>query len=285
LVTIFAAFAANRLTLPLNQCGFLPLFSDFASNSPQEQPVRHRKEQIVILLKVNIFRTLSLVGITLSAFYGVSAQSTVFNIPSTDIQTAHRFYLEADFLAHISSFETGGYQLYGPRVVYGLSKRAEVGVNAFFVNTSPAEPVEIQPNFKLQLYQNEKKGLAASTGVVLFVPLTHRSSGTTRAMVYGVASKSVKGSHGPRFTGGAYSLVGSFEKGTSKYGMLLGFEQPVTRKLSFLADWASGNNDYGYAVAGLGITLSPKSILYVGYNIGNQGRGNNSLGVFYGFSF
>jgi hypothetical protein len=232
-----------------------------------------------------VFKIVSLIGLALSTVYGVSAQSTVFNIPSTDIQTAHRFYVEADFMAHISSFETGGYQLYGPRVVYGLTKRAEVGINAFFVNTSPAEPVEIQPNFKLQLYQNEEKGLAASTGAVVYVPVTHRSSSTTRAMVYLVASKNVKGSHGPRFTGGAYSLIGSFEKDTSKHGLLLGYEQPITSKLSFVADWSSGNNDYGYAVAGLGITLSPKSILYIGYNIGNRGRGNNSLGIFYGFSF
>jgi hypothetical protein len=239
----------------------------------------------VISLKVNIFRTVSPIVFMLSTFYGVKAQSTVFNIPSTDIQLAHRFYIEADFMAHVSSFETGGYQLYGPRLVYGLSKRAEVGVNAFFVNTSPAEPIEIQPNFKLQLYQNEEKGFAAATGALVYVPVAHRSSGATRAMVYGVVSKNIKGLRGSRLTVGSYSLIGSFEKGTSKQGVLLGYEQPITKKLSFVADWSSGNNDYGYVVAGAGITLSPKSFLYVGYNIGNQGRGNNSLGIFYGFSF
>ena len=104
-------------------------------------------------------------------------------------------------------------------------------------------------------------------------------------MVYGVVSKNIKGLRGSRLTVGSYSLIGSFEKGTSKQGVLLGYEQPITKKLSFVADWSSGNNDYGYVVAGAGITLSPKSFLYVGYNIGNQGRGNNSLGIFYGFSF
>ena len=69
------------------------------------------------------------------------------------------------------------------------------------------------------------------------------------------------------------------------HGLVLGYEQPITRKLSFVSDWSSGNNDYGYVVAGAGITLSPKSVLYVGYNVGNQGRGNNSLGIFYGYSF
>lgn len=233
-------------------------------------------------LKARFLRIAAFVGFLGSSFYGVSAQSTVFNIPSTDVQPAHSLYAEADFLAHFSSFESGGYQLYGPRLVYGLSKRAEVGINAFLTNTSPAEPVEIQPNFKLQLYQNEQKGFALATGSIVFVPVTQRSSSSTRAMIYAVASKSVKGS---RLTFGSYKLVGSFEKGTSKNGLLLGFEQPINRKLSLVADWSSGNNDYGYVVAGAGITLSPKSSLYVGYNFGNHGRGNNALGVFYGYNF
>ncbi len=236
-------------------------------------------------LKSTFLKTVSVVGFALASSYGVSAQSTVFNIPSTDVQAARHIYVEADFTAHFSSFESGGYQSYGPRIIYGLNKRMEVGINAFYTNTSPAEPVEIQPNFKLQLYENEDKGLAVATGTMVFIPVTQRSSSTTRAMVYAVASKNIKGDFGPRFTVGSYALVGSFEPGTNKKGLLLGYEQPISKKLSFIADWSSGNNDYGYVVAGMGIALSHRSALYVGYNIGNQGRGNNALGVYYGFSF
>lgn len=236
-------------------------------------------------LKVTFLRLVSVAVFALSSFYCTSAQSTVFNIPSTDVQTARRFYVEADFMAHVSSHETGGYQLYGPRVVYGLSRRAEIGVNAFLVNTTPAEPIEIQPNFKFRFYENEEKGVAAAAGVLVSVPISRRSLSNTSAMVYGVASKNIKGSHGPRITAGGYRLIGSFEPGTSKQGLLVGYEQPITRKLTFVTDWSSGNNDYGYVAAGVGLALSRKSLLYVGYNIGNQGRGNNSFGIFYGYSF
>jgi hypothetical protein len=235
--------------------------------------------------KIAFLKAVALIGLALSSSHAVSAQSTVFNVPSTDVQTKRRLYVEADFMAHVSSFDTGGYQLFGTRLIYGLSNRAEVGVNAFFVNTAPAEPIEIQPNFKLRLYHNEKKGLALATGAVAYIPITHRSSSSTRAMVYAVASKNIKGSFGPRFSLGAYGLLGSYEKGTNRHGVIAGYEQPITPKLSFVADWSSGNNDLGYFVAGAGLTLSPKSILYVGYNIGNQGRGNNSIGIFYGRSF
>jgi hypothetical protein len=235
--------------------------------------------------KVIALTTVSLIAFVLSSFHTVSAQSTVFNIPSTDVQTSRRLYVEADFLTHASSFERGGFQLYGTRLVFGLSKRAEAGVNVYFINTAPAEPIEIQPNFKFRLYQNEEKGLAIATGAAVFLPISHRSLSSSRAMVYAVGSKKVNAPLGPRFSLGAYNLIGTFEKGTSKRGVLLGYEQPITRKLTVVADWSSGNNDYGYVVAGAGITLSPKSVLYVGYNVGNQGRGNNSLGIFYGYSF
>jgi hypothetical protein len=236
----------------------------------------------LVNLKQNLLKLISLIGLLLVSCFGVAAQSTVFNIPSTDVQAARRFYVEADFTAHLSSFETGGYQSYGPRIIYGLSKRAEIGINAFYTDTSPTEPVEIQPNFKLKFYENEEKGFAAAAGTVVFIPVTQRSSSSTRAIVYAVASKNVKGS---RITVGSYALIGRFEEGASKKGLLLGYEQPITRRFSFIADWSSGNNDYGYVVAGMGITLSRRSAIYVGYNVGNQGRGNNSLGVYYGFNF
>jgi len=215
----------------------------------------------------------------------VCAQSTGLNIPSTDVLSEREGYLEADFLAHLSSYESGGYQVYGPRVVYGLGKRTEIGLNAFYTHTNPAEPVELQPNFKWKFFEHQETDVAAATGVLFFIPVTQRSSSTSRAQIYAVVSKSFKGDLGPRFTVGGYGLIGSVEEGTTKHGVLLGYEQPISKKLTLLADWSSGNNDFGYLGGGFGITLPRNSVLYVGYNVGNQGRGNNSIGVFYGLSF
>lgn len=236
-------------------------------------------------LKINLLRFAASIGFIIASFYGASAQSTVFNIPSTDVQAAKRLYVEADFTGHLSSFETGGYQSYGPRIIYGLNKRMEVGFNAFYTRTSPAEPVEVQPNFKVKLYDNESRGISVAAGTIAFTPVSERRSNTTRAMVYTVVSKNIKGDYGPRFTAGSYALLGSFEAGTTKKGALFGYEQPISKRLSFVADWSTGNNDYGYVVAGAGITLARRSVLYVGYNFGNDRRANNSLGIYYGFTF
>ena len=220
-----------------------------------------------------------------SGFSGVAAQSTIFNVPSTDVQAPGKVYLEGDFITHYASYRDGGYQTYGPRVVVGLPGKTEVGVNVFYTRALPTEPIDLQPNFKWKFYANERRGLALVAGILISTPITRRSSASTTAEVYLLGSKTFTAFHRPRVTFGGYRLVGSFEEGTDKSGIILGYEQPITSKVSFVTDWSSGNNDYGYVVAGTGITLSPKSSLYAGYNFGNHGRGNNSLGVFYGYSF
>lgn len=236
-------------------------------------------------LQLNLIKLAFVSACLLASFRSVAAQSTIFNVPSTDVQSPGKVYLEGDFIMHYASYRDGGFQTYGPRVVVGLPGKTEVGVNLYYTRARPGEPIDIQPNFKWQFYENERLGLAFAGGVVVSTPITRRSQGNTYAQVYAVGSKSFPGSYGPRVTFGGYRLVGSFEEGTDKTGVILGLEQPITRKISFVTDWSSGNNDYGYVIAGTGITLSPKSTFYAGYNFGNHGRGNNSLGAFYSYEF
>lgn len=235
--------------------------------------------------KLNLIKLAVAGACLLASLSSVAAQSTIFNVPSTDVQSPGKVYLEADFIMHYASYRDGGFQTYGPRVVVGLPGNTEVGVNVWYTRARPGQPIDIQPNFKWRFYENEKLGLAFAAGVVVSTPITRRSQGSTYGQVYAVGSKTFPGTYGPRVTFGGYRLVGSFDDGTDKSGVILGLEQPVTRKVSFVTDWYSGNNDYGYVIAGAGITLSPKSTFYAGYNFGNHGRGNNSLGAFYSYEF
>lgn len=221
----------------------------------------------------------------LVSFSNAAAQSTLFNVPTTDVQAPGKVYLEADFIMHYGSIRNGGYQTYGPRVVVGLTKQTEVGVNVFYTRSSDPEPVEIEPNFKWQFYTNEERGLAAAAGFLITIPLTHRRQANTTGIFYVVGSKNFAAKYGPRFTFGGYSLAGRLEQGTTRSGVIAAYEQPVIGKLSFVTDWFSGNNDYGYVTPGIGINFSPKKSLYTGYSIGNEGRGNNFLGVYYGHTF
>jgi hypothetical protein len=227
--------------------------------------------------------TLLLVTIT----QRVPAQSTLFNIPSTDVVAKKKVYLEFDFISHLEDHKDGGFQSYVPRAVFGLGKRTEVGLNAAFIDTlAPDQAVELQPNIKHQFYQNEGNGVTVAGGGILYLPITNRTGTDTFGMVYTVVSKQVKTTHGPRVTGGAYGLVGRVSGSGTNGGAIVGYEQPlVTGKISFVADWLSGRNRFGYLTPGLSITVSKTSSLYAGYSVGNQGRKNNALFVYYGITF
>ena len=87
------------------------------------------------------------------------------------------------------------------------------------------------------------------------------------------------------FQGAFVGLLGATPDSSDSRGFLLGVEQPVHKRVSLIADWNTGKNRFGYAAAGVGITLTEQSYLYSAYYFGNEGRANNSLGIYYGFSF
>ena len=234
---------------------------------------------------IQLTTSLTILVLFLVVCASATAQSTVFNIPSTDVPAPGKVLLEADFITHFASYKDGGYQTYGPRVVVGTPGHTEIGVNVFYTKSAETEPVLVQPNLKWQFFNNGKLGVAVATGFILTIPATNRSAGTKTALLYIVGSKSFPGTCGPRITVGGYTIAGRMASGTDRTGLLAGYEQPITKRFSVLADWFSGKNDVGYVTAATGFTLSDKDSIYAGYSFGNQGRGNNSLGIYYTRSF
>ena len=213
------------------------------------------------------------------------AQTSVFTVPTGEVLPEGESYLEFDFDTRPVAYRGGGFQTYGVFFVHGARKGMEVGVNAYFTKDGEeSEPVELQSNVKWRLYENEEAGVAAAAGGVLYAP-TGRNGGDTLGLVYSSVTKRVARLRGARFTGGGYALVGQNRGAGSNAGALLGYEQPLHRRLSFIADWNTGRNRFGYAAAGFGLTLSKRSALYSAYYFGTEGRGNNWLGVYYGLSF
>jgi len=214
-----------------------------------------------------------------------SGQSTILNVPSTETMSRNELYVEADLIAHASSFKKGGFVWYGPSVIYGMGRNVEIGVNAYVMKEAGPASFEIQPNVKWKVFDDESKGVSAAAGVLMFLPLKHWNETGAAAMFYAVVGKKVNKKFGPRFTTGAYGLAGRREWTKSRAGPMLGYEQPLGRRLTFMADWYCGRNQMGYGAAGFGLTMTKNSTLYATYNIGNEGRGNNWLGIYYGFVF
>jgi hypothetical protein len=234
----------------------------------------------------SILGSLSLLVFMVAGAGCAQAQSTLFNIPSTDVVAPKKVYVEFDFISHLESHANGGFQAYVPRTVIGVVKGLEVGANFAFTDAlAPNQPVEFQPNVKYQFYQNETTGVQAAVGGILYTPITNRTGVDTFGLLYSTVSKKFKGDHGPRLTGGGYGLVGRANGNGSEGGAIAGYEQPLHPKVSFVADWFSGKNRFGYVTPGFSFTVSSSSALYVGYSIGNEGRKNNALFIYYGITF
>ncbi|HEX8685988.1 MAG TPA: hypothetical protein VF736_18010 [Pyrinomonadaceae bacterium] len=214
-----------------------------------------------------------------------SAQTSLWTVPTAEVLEEGESYLEFDFDAKPAAYREGGFQSYGVFFVHGARRRMEVGVNAYFTKDGAgSEPLELQSNVKYRFYENEDAGVQAAAGGILYAP-TGRGGGDTLGSAYAVVSKTVPRLRGAQFTGGGYALVGQERGAGGRAGALFGYYQPLRRRLSFIADWNTGRNRFGYAAAGFGLALSKRGTLYSAYYFGNQGRGNNSLGVYYGLNF
>ena len=231
--------------------------------------------------------TLLLLGLCcLSGHQIASAQSTLINVPSTDVVAAKKVYLEFDFLTNYAWQREGSFQNYIPRTVIGVGRNVEVGANVSYTHVSGEDlPIEVQPNIKWQVYSNEANGTAIAVGCILYAPVTHRAGAGTLGQCYSVASKQLPGRFGPRFTGGAYALLHANEDERTKAGAIVGYEQPLSKKISLILDWFSGDNRFGYVSPGLSFVTSKKSALTTGYTIANHGRGKNALFAYYGIQF
>jgi len=213
------------------------------------------------------------------------AQTTILNTPSTDVVASKKVYVEMDFLTNYAWQRESSFQNYIPRVVVGIPGKLEAGVNVSFTHISGQNlPVEVQPNVKWQFYNNEKAGVAAATGCILYTPMNHRAGTDTLGQCYVVGSKQFSGNRGPRFHSGAYSLVGAPSERT-KQGAIIAYEQPLFNRFSFLVDWFSGDNRFGYVSPGISIATSKSTALTTGYAIANHGSGKNAFFVYYGKQF
>jgi hypothetical protein len=230
------------------------------------------------------------------------AQSTIFNIPSTDTAEKSKYYVEFDFLPQAPGPDAGAIiTIYNPRLVVGLPHDAEVGVNFPIYHNGDASPSSlgyIQPNFKWKFYKNDAMGLAASAGAVLNTPLNSREGQATWGYIYGNISKKIKAAKDARVTAGPYGVVANADPlsgpvsffGT-RGGILLGYEQPLGGPVSFVADWFSGKNSLGYFTPGISVTLPHSGLLNIGYSFGNDSWENSNatknryVFVYYGVTF
>jgi hypothetical protein len=224
------------------------------------------------------------------------AQSTIFNIPTTDTVAPKKGYFEFDYLLQAPTTEGAGRtQVFAPRIVGGIAPNLEAGINVFNYydgGDSSSTFSYFQPNIKYKFAADDARGLAAAAGLIWYTPINHREGADSYGLIYGNFSKKVMTSdYGPRITFGPYGTVGAIDSyyGT-KAGAIVGYEQPIHSKASIVADWFSGVSGFGYFTPGISIVLPRNGLLNIGYSIGNDsysdpGNNNRFLFVYYGVTF
>lgn len=193
---------------------------------------------------------------------GSFAQETVFNVPSGDILDKGKVYTELDLTyRHDDVLQT-----YTPRVVVGLGKRFEAGVNINGIVTPGLSQTTITPTLKWRFYDGGDNGWAFLVGDNLFIPVQNKTfdAGT---WTYAEFVKSFTTKTRATF-GGYYASAYVFDV-AQRGGGQFAIEQGIGSKFTLAADWLTGKHGAGYLAPGFYLKLTPKLTWYVSYELGN----------------
>ena len=218
----------------------------------------------------------------------VNGQQTIFNVPSSDVLDKGKVYAELD-VSFKPNNDPGNvvprFSSLVPRVVVGTGGRVEVGLNITGNLNSGPDSTTLVPAIKYKAYDGGDNGWAIVLGDHVFIPV-HNKSYNFGNYVYVQASKTF--STKTRVTFGGYHFSDNVvAAGAQRAGGQFGFEQPITSKFGFAADWFTGKHSAGYFTPGVVFKVGPKVTGYAGYSIGNQNasRGNHFFLLEVGYNF
>ncbi|HYX29240.1 MAG TPA: hypothetical protein VE863_11790 [Pyrinomonadaceae bacterium] len=214
------------------------------------------------------------------------AQQTVFNVPTTDVLDKGKVYFELDISAkpndttalnHFSSFVT--------RLVVGTGHNIEVGLNVIG-NVQPGpDATTLVPAFKLRVYNGKDNGWAVVVGDHVFIPV-HNRAYNVADHAYVITQKTFSTKTRVGFGGGVFTKNVVAANASRGVGMFT-FEQPITKKLNWNADWFTGKHASGYFTTGAAYKLTNKLTGVAAYSIGNANasKGNHFLYFELGYNF
>ena len=221
----------------------------------------------------------------LTGFSNTLGQQTVFNVPSADVLDGGKVYAELDVSFKPSDSEVATkFSSFVPRVVFGVGKDVEVGLN-LTGNVQPGrDSTTLVPAVKWKFYNGKDNGWSMLGGTHVFIPLRNRTydAGNYSYLQF---SKTFKG--GTRLTAGGYAFTTHVVADAARGGGQFAFEQPLTPKVSVAADWFTGKHSAGYFTPGVIFKVGPRITGYASYSIGNQNvsRDNHFFLLEFGYNF
>ena len=204
----------------------------------------------------------------------VHAQQTVFNVPTTDVLPAGKFYFELDISAKPNEPR---FSSLVPRFVIGVGGDVEVGLNVLGNIQPGPDSTTLAPAVKWRVYKNEENGWAIVVGNNFYIPVRNKSY-NFGTYSYVMTQKSFKTGTRIGF-GGSFFSKNVVATNANRASGQFTFEHPVTKKLNLNADWFTGKHANGYVTAGTGYKLTTKLTGVASYSIANANatHGNHFL--------
>lgn len=213
-------------------------------------------------------KTIFLLALAISLCQFTLAQQTIVNVPSADVLDKGKVYVEFDASYKFDrNSNLGRFSSFVPRIVVGVGKKIEVGMNVLGNFNPGSDSTTFVPTIKAKVYDKESWSIV--TGANIYIPARNRAY-NIGSYTYAQVSKSFKSN--TRITAGAYHASNNvFASNAQRAGGQFGVEQSINSKFSIGGDWITGKHAGGYFTPVLTYKPHPKVAIYQGYSIGNTG--------------
>lgn len=219
------------------------------------------------MLKKSIIYTIICLSFTSTS---VEAMQTVFNVPSADVMDKGKFFFQEE--AQFKPWNPDSYYYGTTYTAYGIGHNTEIDVNLFNYASPALENITMGVGFKSAIpipglkEKYPKREYKLTVGTNILIGLEGNGVGNwTYAHLSGRVPKA-----NTRLSAGV-SYGGRQVFGENSVSFIAAVEQPVTKKLSLIGDWMSGNETWGgVLIVGASYELPKNTTLYAGYQIPNN---------------
>jgi len=216
---------------------------------------------------------LILILIVFSSFFNiVSAQQTVFNVPSADVTEKGHSFLQQE--AQFRGWEPGPFFLGTTFSGYGIGHNTEIDATLFNVGAPATNSITLGTGFKSVMPiaglkdKYPKREYKFTAGSQVLSSLQSQGVGN---WTYSHLSGRLPVTNTRLTAGVSYGTKQVF--GTNQAVFMGAIEQPVTKKLNLISDWFSGSEHFsGFLITGISYACPKNKTLYVGYQIPNSSR-------------
>lgn len=223
----------------------------------------------------NIF--LAIIPILFLNFFNTAyAQQTVFNVPSADVTEKNHLFLQQE--GQFRAWNPDAFFLGTTYSAYGIGHNTEIDATLFNVGAPSTNNITVGTGFKSVMPiaglkdKYPQREYKFTLGSQVLSSLQNQGVGNWS---YGHFSGRVPKIN-TRITSGV--SVGTKQLfGTNQACFIGAIEQPVTKRLSVISDWYSGNEHFsGFLITGIAYSYPKNKTLYLGYQIPNSSLNGRS---------